>query len=180
MTTTVRLTYFGMDGEGRTMKDAKLDAGSKIESLVREVCTPKTLRVGNTTAIIWRDAWGWGYGFLNDQQGEGDCICSHHSATLEECQRACREHLAQNVLDQDEYTTVESLPEWLTDKTSRREVCTYFEWQRAARYAQSLGLNPNAVHAWACEHQHEFRGITTTEYQARVLAMAGLPLTSVA
>lgn len=76
--------------------------------------------------------------------------------------------------------TVESLPEWITEKVDRREVCGYFEWQRAARYAQSLGLNPNAVHAWACDHKHEFRGITTSQYQPRTLEVAGLDLAAVA
>ena len=40
MTKTVRITYYGMEGEGSTLKEAKQDAGRKLEAAIRASSDP--------------------------------------------------------------------------------------------------------------------------------------------
>lgn len=37
MAQTIKITYYGMDGEGRTVKEAKADAGTKIEAALKGI-----------------------------------------------------------------------------------------------------------------------------------------------
>ena len=51
----IRLTYHGMDGEGATVREAKADAGRKIEQALAEIS--KAIRhVKSTIAALGGDA----------------------------------------------------------------------------------------------------------------------------
>lgn len=160
----VRIEYFGMDGEGRNVTEAKKDAGRKLEQFVRQAGMPKFLCYRSATIVMWRGKEDWLYGFLRDGDISG---WSYHPGGYDECRMAAAHHLAQNECDQDEIITESDVPEFVTDRHDRRELVRYMMWQRAARFAQRvLELESNDVHAWACEHEREFEGIRSDEYVA--------------
>lgn len=171
--TKISLEYFGMEGEGATVKEAKLDAGSKIEALVRESGTPTLVGPCNGhCAIMWRDKYGWAYSLLPDAGKEPSSLCAHHEANRDECYDSAASHLAQCYCDCDEVMTVADVPAFVTSRRGRMEQVSYNRWQRAARHAQRLGLDSNQVHAWACQHETEFTNKKSTGEVLEVLAVA--------
>lgn len=66
MSQSVSITYFGMDGIGRTVTEAKRDAGAKIERALNGNYWPVMLSAGEHTYIAYRDPCGWNYGRPGD------------------------------------------------------------------------------------------------------------------
>lgn len=66
MSTTITLKYFGMPGEGATVKEAKADAGRKIEDYLTN--GPRPHLIGHPKmperVLVWREENGWMYHFL--------------------------------------------------------------------------------------------------------------------
>jgi len=67
MVQSVRITYYGMEGEGRNLTEAKKDAGVKIERALSGSYDPSLLRRGKYLIFIWRMPDGWGYKFVDLQ-----------------------------------------------------------------------------------------------------------------
>src|SRR5215469_18888121 len=66
MSKTIRITYFGVEGEGATVKEAKLAAGRKIEEHVKALDDqPVIVRVGEWSALVAYTANGWGYRIID-------------------------------------------------------------------------------------------------------------------
>ena len=161
MSKTVRITYYGMDGEGRTTKEAKADASAKLEAFVKESSSPKFLSDGGQTLCIWRDRFGWNYAFVRNGKLEGTHF--RPGETFEQVRDDAAMHLAQIVFDPDTLLTIDDVPAYVTRESDRRELVGYSAWQRAARYASDVlhlgdGCGQGSVHGWACDHQGEFLG----------------------
>lgn len=150
--TNHRLTYCGMEGEGRTVALAKQDAARKINAVLdgsyAPVCIPGRVTIG----IVFRTTFGWSYRIV-ERAGVELSTCYHPSEGFDSADRACRSHMAQNELDLDHPFDV---PTYLTDKRDRSEYIDYAAWQLAARAAQTQGLTDTEIHAWACQHQREY------------------------
>lgn len=65
MSAKVRITYYGMYGEGATMKEAKLDAGRKIEQAMEGSYDPFAVTWRGIVAVLARSPKsGYGYRFI--------------------------------------------------------------------------------------------------------------------
>lgn len=71
MSTTINLTYCGMEGNGATVKLAKQDAARKIETALDGHYTPVAICHAGRIAIVARHPkTGWGYRFLHCEEGK--------------------------------------------------------------------------------------------------------------
>ena len=67
MAQTIRIEYFGMEGSGPTVKEARADAGQKIEKALRGSYEPQVIAFDGQMAILWREPkHGWLYGRIVD------------------------------------------------------------------------------------------------------------------
>ena len=92
MTTTIKIEYFGMPGEGPTVKEAKLDAGRKIEAALNGSYAPTFLTFGEYNALVWREPTGWGYRLLPSKE---DTLYASCADSQDEAIRRAKRHLAQ-------------------------------------------------------------------------------------
>lgn len=64
------LTYYGMEGSGPTVKEAKADAGRKLEGLVEDIRRgPYVVSIGPYVAIVFRGLERWGYKIIVSPDG---------------------------------------------------------------------------------------------------------------
>src|SRR4051812_8930266 len=95
--TKINLEYFGMPGTGSTVKEARLDAGRRIESFIAESGAPTLLNHRGHLLVISRDRFGWGYRFLETERLAIRTSASHCSCGMEgfdACLLAAVRHLA--------------------------------------------------------------------------------------
>jgi hypothetical protein len=59
MSTKINLTYFGMEGSGATVTEAKKDAGRKIEAALDGSYTPEIVAWRGYAALVYREPTGW-------------------------------------------------------------------------------------------------------------------------
>ena len=70
---TIKITYYGMDGEGPTVRAAKEDAGRKLETALREAKHGVHLiAFAGIAAVVAYDVWQseWGYRLINTEPGK--------------------------------------------------------------------------------------------------------------
>lgn len=149
--TKINLEYFGMPGSGATVKEAKLDAGRKIEAALKDTYMPTIIHWRGRTAIVYRDATaGWMYGTMDTTEG-----VKHDYSTCSPCNNddrlavelAARRHLAQNGQKYGERTCELFRP--VGDRRSReleqaeKEFAEYGMWQDAYKDARDAGKDDN-------------------------------------
>ena len=78
MGSKVRITYYGMEGEGATMKEAKADAGRQLEAAMQGDYSPFTVVWRGIVAILVR-APKTGYGYRMIHMNESDKPETSHS-----------------------------------------------------------------------------------------------------
>lgn len=163
--TTINITYFGMDGTGRTVTEAKKDAGAKIERALTGSYEPTLLSSRGFIVLVYRDPDGWRSAIIADETGVRERV-SHSSgrADREEALGEAFANLAQLSWDGQE----EHPPclEVMTGKIragheTRRILADFVTWrgfQLAYRAAKKDQPNAGdcAWHRWACEHGSEF------------------------
>ena len=126
MTTTIKLDYFGMPGEGPTVKEAKLDAGRKIEAALKDSYAPTFLTFGSYTALVWREPSGWGYRLLPDKEDTLYACCQD---SRPDTIRQAKRHLAQLA---DNVVANEAILAYV-HKDDRKEIENNIRWQREMR-----------------------------------------------
>jgi hypothetical protein len=58
----IKLTYYGIEGEGPTVTAAKQDAGRQLEHIVKQTeDSPTIIRIGAVVALVAFQRWGWGH-----------------------------------------------------------------------------------------------------------------------
>jgi len=130
----VQITYYGMDGEGKNLTEAKKDAGSKIEKALHGYYTPRILRHGDQMALVAREPLsGWGYRLIYADT-EGPVYLSMSRGTAEEVIHSAYHHMAQNA---GHYNGIESK---LSDR-ERKDLDSYFKWQSDYKEARSKGYD---------------------------------------
>ena len=69
------ITYYGVDGHGRTVKEAKLDAGRKIERMLDGSYQPTWIEANGEVAILFRTPDGGWQAALKHHDSDGlSCI----------------------------------------------------------------------------------------------------------
>lgn len=162
MSTRIALTYFGMDGQGATVKDAKADAGRKIESLLDDMSRAPHLYIMQAdgwSALVTRSAHGWGYRIIagpSEPLKSGPIYMDANSGESDEALRSCARHLLQaawvhDIADDAAWVAAhqERLPIACRRADLRAELVSYFGWQRDYRRLRESGLSDAEAHAAA-------------------------------
>ena len=161
---TVRITYFGADGEGSTVTEARRDAGERIGRMLGGSYTPQligSLR-DNYSALLWREPkYGWNYKIIGPEQPEGALHSCTSGDDYESAKRHATRHLATLLFDAgDPATWQRSLD--LVEKADRREIADYIGWQAAAHQCRTEQVaagapeDTEACRAFADAHRLEF------------------------
>ena len=148
---TVTVDYFGVSGTGRTVKEAKLDAGRKIESAISK--SPKVYSYRGRSVFIYYRPGGAAYVIVHPDS-EGESLCSSTCST-DDAERSALHHLLQIARKEGEY----ECPSWVPREYRKEFVRDWRHndgFQRAYRKAREMGLADTARHYWACEHTNEF------------------------
>jgi len=168
--TTIHLDYFGMPGSGSTVKEAKLDAGRKIESAFEGSYAPVLLNHRGTLLVISRNpkcAWGYRMFDLNELKPRtvaDHCSCGFQSE--EEALLAAVKHLADIKRQHGERDSdLFDLLRGREQADARREFSSRAEWadDYQDRYKLAIesgmptgdahdfaGRNPARRELWAC------------------------------
>lgn len=97
--TTIHLDYFGMPGSGPTVKEAKLDAGRKIEAALEGCYAPLLLNFRGMLLVISRNPRDWGYRMFDLSEMKFLTVADHCSCGFQsedEALLAAVKHLADN------------------------------------------------------------------------------------
>lgn len=157
MAIKIRLTYYGMDGEGATVKEAKADAGRRIERALAEMSkAPVIVSVDGRVALVAYDPGsGWGHRLiaypgeeyrLGPQYVSG-AFQTQHEAILHAAQHVvdlCWEPAAED--DEARYDEITSKPfgapmNHTERREMRRKILDGWSWQRRYRTARDAGHN---------------------------------------
>ena len=127
MAQTVHIEYFGMPGSGPTLKEARADAGRKLERAMKETYRPRVIRFCDHLAIVWREPDnGWRYGRVGEDGELQGSIGSPE--TLD--QAVARAQYDQAQLAWSPEADDEEVLGFIEDLTSRGELRRWVEWQR--------------------------------------------------
>ncbi len=160
--TTVRITYFGMEGEGPTLTKAKLDAGAKIEKALSGYWTPRLFRVKNLVAVIYREPTGYHYLALQDGNEVQRMPSSHGPHEKQkDAEQAALSHLCQNAWDGEQGEAFDALTVDLAPER-KRELFRWSEWQLRWRHAVAHGLTRDEAWAWASERYNHAEAMAET------------------
>ena len=146
--TTVNVTYFGMEGSGRNLTEAKREAGRKIEAVLDGNYYPTILSWRDYSILVYREPGGWHAAIIREPQGMrtevNGCRCG---ATKDEALASARGNLAQLGWAHADGATV---PDFLKDRAERSEFLRWIDFQLRYRRAKESGLNDNDAHYYGC------------------------------
>lgn len=150
----ITLEYLGVEGTGRTVKEAKADAVRKIEQLLKADRSPYFMSFRGQHVIIWHTGTSYAYRQVNNEEDYsrgkkiqwGTQTCSDDiSQVLGEI----RQHLAQVCWD-----GVEEMSPLLTEEREQRDFAQWQRFQIAYQDARAKGLSDTECHRYACEHSY--------------------------
>lgn len=142
---TVRIEYYGVEGSGKNVTEAKRDAGSKIENALSGSYTPIILQAGDETIIVFRSPDGWQYGFLRN--GELGSI-QGQDKDKKEVERSARRHIGSNVTEWKTCFGPDDVHPIVKEERDRREIADNCKWQREMRRATEAGLDDRNARYW--------------------------------
>ena len=141
MATKITLTYHGMDGEGPTVKEAKLDASRKIEKYLKDTeHGPHTFTTEGYVVLVYRMHNSWASRIFGPLLS--GCECSGQSSK-EEATRRAKYHLAQTI------SSIDNVRTDLCHPDDKNELTRYFDWQRRWKEFKAQGFNDNDCHKLA-------------------------------
>lgn len=160
---TVTIDYFGVEGSGKNVTEAKRDAGAKIQQLVKH-CHPRMYSRRGEHVVIYPDPHGGGWYSLLHADGDGETISSSSCVSFRDAEESGVRHLLSNVRAIGDF----DVPAWAR-RIIRDVPALIRDWkdndafQRAYRHAETLrvdemdGMDP---HRWACTYRDRFRDAT--------------------
>lgn len=151
----VKITYYGMDGEGKNVTEAKRDAGRKIEQAMAGNYCPTVLSWRGCQVLVWRDTDCWHVSNLPSEQTEFSSRSLSWSSPEADCSdalMAARSLLAQSGWrHEDGFTLPEPLD--FRNKDAQRVQSQFRSWVRfqlLMRAAIARGLANHEAHTLAC------------------------------
>lgn len=151
MAKSVTVDLYGVEGTGRTVTEAKQDAGTRIESFFRGSHTPEVLHWRGYVALAHRlPGLDWCYGLVATPEGvrEGPVMSLSGTgyATAAECLKDAGRHLADlGYQEEDDLTP----PPFLVDPKDVAEFVRKVKWQRRYTLARGSGLTDWQARHWA-------------------------------
>ena len=103
MSTQINLTYFGATGTGPTVKEAKQDAGRKLENVMNESAAP--ILIGSlsrpySAILFFEPQFGWSYKTLTPDTQEGRLYGgTGRTGSFKEAEQMAKRHLADLLQD---------------------------------------------------------------------------------
>lgn len=152
---TVTIDYYGFEGIGKNVTEAKRDAGKKIEALHNGSFAPQLFTLGNNSMLVWRDLYGWhdAWAVLNGKPREESFPGGSGYDTRQEAIHSAVYRLA---CDYPEMT--EDHPIWeMIDYRIRHNRIN--DWKRNRAFQAAYKAAPEDCanrHQWACENQSRF------------------------
>jgi hypothetical protein len=149
---TINLTYYGMEGTGRTLTEAKKDAGAKIERALSGDYSPRIIRRKGYAALVYREPSGWHYCCLANEHGlvRDDLPGSMYCGTLADAIDSATFHVAQNAWDGEEGEAFDALAKGLS-RERKSELHTWSLWQLRWRHAVKHGFSREEAWQWASD-----------------------------
>lgn len=93
---TIKIDYMGYEGEGKTVKEAKLNATKKVQSALKRLeHKPILIKMRNYSAIIYPAAYGWESKKWKDGEDPDNSGTNLNCGDQKETILDCRKHLAQ-------------------------------------------------------------------------------------
>ncbi len=145
---TISIEYYGVEGSGRTVTEAKKDAGRKIEQSLAGSYKPEIVTHRGFAVMVWREPSGYSVAIIVDPDGGGvrERLCECHYQSKEDAMRSARHMVAQNTWTAEDGT---SAPEFMTDRNEIAEFRSWAEFQLRYIKARAAGLGSNDAHDWA-------------------------------
>jgi hypothetical protein len=143
--TEIKIKYYGMDGEGKNLTEAKRDAGEKISKALDRIGYVEIMTMGNLSAIIYGDKYGFSYKILWPDMNKNGRIygCSHHG-NIEETKRSLLTHLAQATWTTDMGTMHPDLT-----GQEQREFSRWASWQLKYADGKQRGMDDTEARNYA-------------------------------
>lgn len=141
----VKVDLYGMEGHGRNITEAKENAGEQIRQVLDGRWEPACILAGNLVAFIWREPGGWGYRIVSASESRmfHNCVSDDD---YKETERACRMHLAQNLMDMADPKSFDLSMSVVENHKDRREHAHYIEWQVCFRAWHDAGVDRDECH----------------------------------
>jgi hypothetical protein len=161
MSTKITLEYFGFQGQGATVKEAKQDAGRKIDALHQGTWEPVIVTWRGETVLIHRTLEGWLSRFLQhkDEPLKVSTGCQFHGTDdLKAVIRSVQSHVVQ--LGWTFEDPIDLFPDFFTNEADRREAISYRQWQIAYRKFKAEGHSDNDAHRLASESRFSRQGLS--------------------
>lgn len=150
----ITLEYLGVEGTGKTVKEAKLEATRKIEKLLKADRSPHFLSFRGESIIVWHTGASYVYKMLDNaaDYSRGQKIqwgTQPLSDDIREVLAECRRHLAQICWD-----GVEDMSPLLTEAKEQQQFTQWVRFQRAYQEARIQGKSETDCHQYACENSY--------------------------
>ena len=145
----ITTTYYGVEGSGKTLREAKADAARQIEQALKGSYTPTIIAHRGWAHLIYREPTGWHYRNIVTPEGarEGQ-VWGSRAATYEEAVAAVQSDLAQLGWQPEDGQTP---PEFLKDRKQVSDFRSWTRFQLRYRKVRELGLaDSNRCHEIAC------------------------------
>jgi hypothetical protein len=146
---TVTVDYYGVEGTGRNLTEAKRDAGEKIRKALDGYYSPTVLAHRGWAILVYREPAGWCWRIILDAKDgirAGKVYASANDETESDAIRSASRHLAQLGWEASDGTEP---PAFLRDRADRREFEVWAEFQLRFRKAKAAGMSDNDAHHWA-------------------------------
>lgn len=142
---SLTIKYYGVEGAGRNVTEAKKDAGRKIEASLTGSYTPTIVAWRGNAVLVFREPGGWCTRLIADSEGirEGRQYGHPNHSQEKDAIKEAREHVAQLG-----WRLGDEPPEFL----ARESVPDFQRWAEfQTRYAEARerGLTDNDAHAYA-------------------------------
>jgi len=142
----ITVDYFGFSGTGRTVKDAKLDAGRKIAKLQEGYWTPALREWRGYGIVIYRTLNGWEYAYIA-HPGEplklSGCCCLY-ADDQREAVSAAERAIADNGWN-GTAEDLDSFPDFLADPRARADIRSRRVWALRIRHFMAQGIDQNTA-----------------------------------
>lgn len=151
MAKQITLDYYGVEGTGRTVTEAKRDAGERIKRIVRHL-SPRIYSWRGYSVVISPNEHGAQYTLIHPDSDGSVHSCSL-CADMDDATKSAVKHMLSVARQVGDMT----MPEWIDADLAaqlEREWRDNDAFQVAYRYAEAY--EESDPHGWACNHRAEF------------------------
>lgn len=154
----VTIEYYGVEGSGRTVTEAKKDASEKIKASLTGNYHPKIIYHRGYAQLIYREPDGWHHAEIIDPISVRTSFGWTTGQSLEDVMKSAIMSLAHSGRHSGEFTCdlFDTLPRSERAK-ALSDFCDLSAFHDAYDHARKvLLLDEHKCHEWACQNKHRF------------------------